>query len=110
MRLPDWLLKKITSAPRDQWKSVPPVPSPAAACPPPTLSSTRRWLLDCEIGGGGDATESRQYEPDMEVRTDRERWRSEESEKFQSELRGRGVQEDGVGLVQQTDMRTEFVA
>lgn len=43
---------------------------------PPAHNSTRYWLLDCEIGGGGgDATGSRRCKPDMEVRTDRGGWR-----------------------------------
>lgn len=63
---------------------LPPTPSTNPPTHPPTLNSTRHWLVDCEIGDGGssgDATDSRQYEPDTEVRTDRGRWRrSEESE------------------------------
>lgn len=55
--------------------SIPPAPSPAAACPRPARSSTRHWLLNCEIGGGGDVTESMPYELVTGVRTDRGRWR-----------------------------------
>uniref|UniRef100_A0A671UKF5 Uncharacterized protein n=1 Tax=Sparus aurata TaxID=8175 RepID=A0A671UKF5_SPAAU len=67
---------------------------------PPAHNSTRYWLLDCEIGGGGgDATGSRRCKPDMEVRTDRGGWRGSGERTF---ARGKTGGRSGICAAERT--------